>query len=130
VNSDVVIRALEVWNSRPEITEEAFAEFAHPEMVVDLSGNVLNPAVYEGFEGFKTFAESVGEAWAEFRMEPEETFEQGELVVALVRAVGKGRESGVEITADVAMVFEVRDGLVASMRVEPDREAALKLVGR
>jgi ketosteroid isomerase-like protein len=130
VNSDVVIRALEVWNSRPDVTEEAFAEFAHPELVVDLSGNVLNPAVYEGFEGFKAFAESVGEAWAEFRMEPEETFERGELVVALVRAVGKGRESGVEIAADVAMVFEVRDGLVASMRVEPDREAALKLVGR
>ena len=130
MNSDVVIRALEIWNSQPEITEEAFAQFAHPDLVVDLSGNVFNPAVYEGLEGFKRFTESVGEAWAEFRMEPEETFEQGDLVVALVRAVGKGRESGVEIAADVAMVFEMRAGLVASMRVEPDREAALKLVGR
>jgi ketosteroid isomerase-like protein len=130
VNTDVVLRALEVWNSKPEITEEAFAEFAAPGMVVDLSGNVFNPAVYEGFEGFKTFAASVGEAWAEFRMEPEEAFEQGELVVVLVRAVGKGRESGVEIASDVAIVCEVRDGLVASLRVEPDRDAARQLVGR
>jgi ketosteroid isomerase-like protein len=47
-----------------------------------------------------------------------------------VRAVGTGRGSGVEIEADVAMVFEVREGRIASMRVEPDREAALREIGR
>jgi ketosteroid isomerase-like protein len=130
VNADVVRLALERWNAQPEITQEAFAEFAQPDMLLDLRSNVLNPGTYEGFEGFRQFAEAVGEAWAQFRMEPGEVFEQGDLVVVLVRAVGTGRGSGVEIAGDVAVVCEVRGGLIATFRVEPDREAALALVGR
>jgi ketosteroid isomerase-like protein len=130
VNSDVVRHALAQWNAQAEVTEQGFSEFAQPDMVLDLTANVLNPATYEGFDGFRGFVEQVGEAWAAFRMEPQEFFEQGNLVVVLVRAVGTGRGSGVEIESDVAMVAEVRDGRIASMRVEPDREAALRLVGR
>jgi ketosteroid isomerase-like protein len=130
VNADVVRLALAVWNAAPELTEQAFLEFAHPDMVLDLTSNVLNPATYEGFDGFVRFAEQVGEAWAEFRMEPEEVFEREDVVVVLVRAVGKGRGSGVEVDDAVAMVAEVRDGRISTLRVEPDREAALRLVGR
>jgi ketosteroid isomerase-like protein len=130
VNADVVRHALAVWNAQAELTPEVFSEFAQPDMVLDLTSNVLNPATYEGFDGFVRFVESVGEAWAHFRMEPEEVFERGDVVVALVRAVGKGRGSGVEIDAPVAMVAQVRDGRIASMKVEPDREAALRLIGR
>ena len=130
MNADVVRLALAQWNAAPELTEQAFSEFAQPDMVLDLSANVLNPATYEGFDGFVRFAEQVGEAWAEFRMEPEEVFERGDVVVVLVRAVGKGRGSGVEVDDAVAMVAEVRDGLIAMMKVEPDREAALRLIGR
>ena len=130
MNADVVRLALAQWNAAPELTEQAFSEFAHPDMVLDLTSNVLNPATYEGFDGFVRFAEQVGEAWAEFRMEPEEVFERGDVVVVLVRAVGTGRGSGVQIDSPVAMVGEVRDGRIATLRVEPDREAALRLVGR
>jgi ketosteroid isomerase-like protein len=130
VSADVVRNALAQWNAQAEVTEQGFLEFAHPDMVLDLTSNVLNPATYEGFDGFRSFVEQVGEAWAEFRMEPEEFFEQGNVVVVLIRAVGKGRGSGVEIDAPVAMVAEVRDGLIASMRVEPDRDAALRLIDR
>ena len=130
MNADVVRLALAQWNAAPELTEQAFSEFAHPDMVLDLTSNVLNPATYEGFDGFRSFVDQVGEAWAEFRMEPEEIFEQGNVVVVLVRAVGTGRGSGVQIDSPVAMVGEVRDGRIATLRVEPDREAALRLVGR
>ena len=130
MNADVVRSALAQWNARPELTEEAFAEFAQPDMVLDLTSNVLNPGTFEGFEGFLRFADQVGEAWAEFRMEPEEVFERGDLVVALVRAVATGQGSGVEIDSPVAVVCEMRDGRISSMRVEPDREAALRVIGR
>ena len=130
MNADVVRLALAQWNAAPEVTEQAFSEFAHDDMVLDLTSNVLNPATYQGFDGFVRFAEQVGEAWAEFRMEPEEFFERGDVVVVLVRAVGKGRGSGVEVDDAVAMVAEVRDGRIALMKVEPDREAALRLIGR
>jgi ketosteroid isomerase-like protein len=130
VSADVVRNALAQWNAQAEVTEQGFLEFAHPDMVLDLTSNVLNPATYEGFDGFRSFVEQVGEAWAEFRMEPEEFFEQGNVVVVLVRAVGTGRGSGVEIDAPVAMVAEVRDGKIATLHVEPDREAALRLIDR
>ncbi len=130
MNADVVRLALAQWNAAPEVTEQAFSEFAHDDMVLDLTSNVLNPATYQGFDGFVRFAEQVGEAWAEFLMEPEEFFERGDVVVVLVRAVGKGRGSGVEVDDAVAMVAEVRDGRIALMKVEPDREAALRLIGR
>jgi ketosteroid isomerase-like protein len=130
VNADAVRSALEQWNARPELTEGAFAEFAQPDMVLDITSNVLNPGTFEGFEGFVRFTDQVGEVWADFRMEPEEAFERGDVVVMLVRAVGTGRESGVQIDAPVAVVCEVRDGRIASLRVEPDRETALRVVGR
>ena len=130
MNADVVRHALAQWNAATELTEQAFSEFAHPDMVLDLTSNVLNPGTYQGFDGFVRFAEQVGEAWAEFRMEPEEVFERGDVVVVLVRAVGKGRGSGVEVDDAVAVVAEVRDGRISTLRVEPDREAALRVVGR
>jgi ketosteroid isomerase-like protein len=130
VSGDVVRSALEQWNAQDELTEEAFAEFARPDMVIDITANVLNPGTFEGFDGFLRFANQVGEAWAEFRLEPEEAFEQGDLVVTLVRAVGIGHGSGVEIEAPIAVVCEMRDGRIASIRVEPDRAAALRIIGR
>jgi ketosteroid isomerase-like protein len=130
VNADVVRSALAQWNARPELTEEAFAEFGRHDMVIDITANVFNPGTFEGFEGFVRFADQVGEAWAEFRLEPDEVFEQGDLVVVLGRGVGIGHGSGVEIDAPIVVVCEMREGKIASLRVEPDREAALRLIGR
>jgi len=130
VNADVVRTALEQWNARPELTEETFAEFARPDMVIDITSNVFNPGTFEGFEGLMRFMDQIGEAWAEFRLEPEEAFERGDLVVVFVRAVGRGQGSGVEIDAASSVVCEMHDGRIASIRVEPDREAALRVIGR
>jgi ketosteroid isomerase-like protein len=130
VNADVVRHALEAWNAQEELTAERFAEFAQPDMLLDLSSNVLNPGTYRGFEEFRQFMDGVAEAWAEFRMEPGEVFEREDLVVMFIRAVGVGRGSGVEIGGDVAVVCEMRDGLIATFKVEPDRAAARALVER
>jgi ketosteroid isomerase-like protein len=130
VNADVVRNALVEWNARPALTEEAFAEFAQPDMVIDITSNVFNPGTFKGFEGFLRFMDQVGEAWAEFRLEPQEVFEQRDVVVALVRAVATGHGSGVEIDAPSAVVCEMREARIASIRVEPDREAALRVIGR
>lgn len=126
----LVREALTRWNERSALTEEAFAEFMAPDSVLDMSTNVFNPAVYEGFEGFRRFQDQVGEAWADFRMEPDEGFARGDVVVVLVRAVGTGRGSGVEIDQPVAVVARVRDGRIVRLGVQTDREAALRLVGR
>jgi ketosteroid isomerase-like protein len=130
VNADVVRNALAQWNARPELTQETFAEFARPDMVIDITSNVFNPGIFEGFDGLVRFMDQIGEAWAEFRLEPEEAFERGDRVVVFVRAVGTGQGSGVEIEASSSVVCEMRDGRIASIRVEPDRAAALRAIGR
>jgi ketosteroid isomerase-like protein len=130
VSAEVVRRVLDEWNRRGEIDEEVFREVAWPDMVLDVSANVFNPAVYEGLDGFRRWANGVGEAWDHFRMEPEELIEEGDVILALCRARAKGRESGVELDTPSALICQVRDGRIASMRVQPDREAALREIGR
>jgi ketosteroid isomerase-like protein len=130
VSVEVVRRALEEWNRQATLSEETFREVAWPDMVLDVSANVFNPAVYEGLEGMRRWAGQVHDAWEHFRMEPEELIEQGDVVLALVRAVAKGRGSGVEIDIPSALICELREGRIAAMRVQPDREAALREIGR
>jgi ketosteroid isomerase-like protein len=130
VSAEAVRRLLEEWNLRADLSEETFREVAWPDMVLDVTANVFNPAVYEGFDGLRQWADGVREAWEYFRMEPEELIEQGDVVLALVRAVARGRGSGVEIDTPSALISQVRDGRISSMRVQPDREAALREIGR
>ncbi len=40
-----------------------------------------------------------------------------------------GRESGIEVVRDLAGVYRIRDGKIASERIYLDREEALKAVG-
>lgn len=130
MSSEPVRRALDAWNRTGQLSEDLFREVAWPDAVLDVSANVFNPAVYEGYDGWQRWAAQVREAWESFRMEPEELIEQGDLVVVLARARAKGRGSGVELDTPSAMVCRLRDGRIAVMRVQPDREAALREIGR
>ena len=69
------------------------------------------------------------EAWEEFRVEPEEFIEGGDVVVAAVRYWGRGRGSGVEVTDRWFYAYRLRDGKVISWRPYSDRAEALKAVG-
>jgi ketosteroid isomerase-like protein len=71
----------------------------------------------------------IGEAWDEFRLEAEEYFAAGEGVVAFVRAVGRGRGSGVEVDFRSAWLMTLRDGRVVRARLYRDRTKALEAAG-
>jgi ketosteroid isomerase-like protein len=128
-NLDTVRAVLEAWNAPGLPGDAALRALAVPELEVDLSENVLNPATFRGFDGFRRFVAEVHEVWAEFRMEPERLFDAGDHVVAFVHALGRGRGSGLEVDGRPAMVFGLRGGKVASVRVVQDREQALRSVG-
>jgi ketosteroid isomerase-like protein len=84
--------------------------------------------------------DKVGEAWAEFlemweeyRVEAEEFLEvEGDRVLVLVRLLGRGKASGLEVgqmPTEAANVLDIRDGKVIRLALYWDRERALADVG-
>ena len=49
--------------------------------------------------------------------------------MSFYRAIGIGRESGVEVVRDLTGVYRLRDGLIVSEHVYLDREVALEAAG-
>jgi ketosteroid isomerase-like protein len=52
------------------------------------------------------------DSWDDFRMEAEETIEDGDYLFAMTRYRARGAGSGVEINDLIAHLFRFRDGLV------------------
>ena len=59
------------------------------------------------------------EVWAEVHWDIERLFEGHGVVLSFYRATGIGRQSGVEVVRDLAGVYRIRDGLIASERGLP-----------
>jgi ketosteroid isomerase-like protein len=99
------------------------------EFRLDMSDRVFNPAVYTGHDGIRRFYAEVRDVWASYIWEPEELMEAGDNVVALLRSIGRGQGSGVEVERRAAMVWTVREGRATALRFFRDRNQALKTVG-
>lgn len=67
--------------------------------------------------------------WGEFRNEPEELFDLGDLVLVTVRLTGSGLSSGLGFDRDVAYLFETKDGFAVRETMFTDRAAALEAAG-
>ena len=77
----------------------------------------------------RSFETEDSEAWEERRLEPREFAHVGDLVVVLLHEYRRGRGSGVELEADTAVVFTVRDGRIARMQGFMDQDAARNAAG-
>ena len=99
-----------------------------PEIVYDLSRRTFDPFVFRGHEGVREFVRISWEQWASRRMEPQELIDAGDKVVASVRLVGVGKQSGVETTANAAHMWTFREGKIVRLTVfqtmQEAREAA------
>ena len=67
--------------------------------------------------------------WEHWRTEPEEFLANGDHVVALVRYIGRGKGSGVEVDDPGAHVWELRDGRPVRLVIYSDRARALEEAG-
>jgi uncharacterized protein len=104
-------------------------ELLDPEVELDLTERIFNPATYSGHEGALQFWHELQEVWESWASEPTQLFDGGELVVALIRSRGRGRSSGVEVEDESANVWTVRDGKVVSYRLYREQDAALAAAG-
>ena len=123
---EIVRRAHDALNNRDV---EALLAECDPGFRLDMSDRVLNPDVYEGHDGIRRFLADVHEAWETFTWEPEDLVESGDLVLSLIRSVGRGRGSGLELDRRAAMVWAVPAERATSLTFFRDRAAAREAAG-
>jgi hypothetical protein len=106
-----------------------FPDLFVPDVRLDLSERVFNPAVYDGYEGIIRWREEVKEIWESYISEPEEFFAGEDVVVVLTREIGRGGSSGVEVDRRTALLFRLRARRVSEIRLYHDRDQAMRDAG-
>jgi ketosteroid isomerase-like protein len=86
--------------------------------------------VYRGPDGVLDWLAEFDRAWASWRVVDQvyRSAPDGR-VIALFRMVTRGRESGIEMSRDDAIVYVVRDGKIARMEYYNDQQAGLQAIG-
>jgi ketosteroid isomerase-like protein len=68
-------------------------------------------------------------AWDDFRAEPEDFIDAGDHVVVLTRATARGKGSGVDVRADTATVWTIREGKVTHLALYWNVPNAIEAAG-
>ena len=126
VRTDIVRRAHDALNRGDA---EALAALCAPDFRLDMSDRVFNPEVYSGHEGIQRFVAEVQEVWETFTWEPVGVKEAGDVVLALVHSVGRGRGSGLEIDRNSAMLWWIPDDTLLGLTFYRDSSAARQAAG-
>jgi ketosteroid isomerase-like protein len=85
--------------------------------------------VYRGHGGLRSLFGGLHEVWGEIEYDYEELIDAGEHVVAVVTRHARGRASGVDVEAPLALLWTVREGKVVKVVWFATREEALEAAG-
>jgi ketosteroid isomerase-like protein len=99
------------------------------EWVPRLRGQVEGAQIYQGHEGLRRYWEEDEAVWDDFLMQPQDFRQMGDEVIAICTCTARGRESGAEITAPLALRLKVRDGKISLGQSYLDVEEALGSLG-
>jgi len=118
-NVEMVRRIYEGWSRGDFSNAEFFDEDIEFDMV-----DWPHPAKSRGVAAMaETWRTSLG-AWEDFRSIPTEFVDCGRNVLVLNHIQARGRESGVEVSADTASVFTFEAGKIARLALQWDVDAA------
>jgi ketosteroid isomerase-like protein len=123
-NVELVETALAAWN-RGEL-ERFGAHVAEDIVWLEVTGWVENEGQeVRGREVLLRNHQRLLDAWETYRLELQETYAVDDRVIAVVREVGRGRASGVEVDGLWGYVITVSDGKLARVEAYRDPEKAL-----
>ena len=107
---------------------EAVMEFLTEDVEVFSSPELANPGTFHGHDGYLNWIGPWAEAWQDLEMDVKEIVSVGDRhVIAEVHQTGQGR-AGIEVSMDVAFLFDVTDdGLASFVALLPNREQAVQL---
>jgi ketosteroid isomerase-like protein len=122
-----VVEGWECYNRRDFDAMEAHYQ---PDAVLDVSRVYLDERPRRGRTEMRVYWEQVWEISAGLRMEPVEVLDLGSGRYLVVMRYGqRGKRSGADVERDVALIYTLREGLVARVDMYADRHAALEAVG-
>ena len=127
-NIELLRAGYDAWN-RGDL--QSVLDGLHPEVEWEENPDALPgmDRVYRGHAGFLKRQRDAFDVWEWFRVEEQEFIDAGEHVVVLVRAIGKGSHSGIEVEMRLYDVFTFRDGKITRHRLYGNRAEALEAVG-
>jgi ketosteroid isomerase-like protein len=85
-------------------------ELLHPEIEWHEPAPSPDAGTHRGRESFERFLRGWLESFEDFRVEPEQIVERGDVLIAVVRQSGKGRASGVGVDTRLAHLWSVEAG--------------------
>jgi ketosteroid isomerase-like protein len=85
--------------------------------------------VYRGHGGLRNLFGGLHEVWGKIEYDYEELIDAGEHVVAVVTRHARGKASGVDVEAPLAVLWTVREGKVVKVVWFSTREDALEAAG-
>jgi ketosteroid isomerase-like protein len=130
-----------VAESNREIMERAYEHFeagggltpglAGPGFVWDMTNFAGWPEQprYEGAGGAERFLADWAAAFDDWRIELESLYEQGEMVVAVLRQHGRAKSTGLTVEMTFAQLWTMRDGQYLRMEMYSDTAEALAAAG-
>jgi ketosteroid isomerase-like protein len=93
-------------------------------------GGLEEGRLARGIDQYRHVDDEDLEAWDERRFEAEDFVDAGDCVVILQREYRRGKGSGVEVEAEIAILADLRDGRVARIQGYMDRGEAIEAARR
>jgi ketosteroid isomerase-like protein len=122
---------LEILREALAILEERFdtdalVGYYHPDINYRaVEGAPDDIGEFTGHEAMRTYHQQWVDTFDNFRVESQELIDHGDVVIAVLRLVGRMRGSEAEVDLRFAIVYELRDGLIYKAREYWTKEEAL-----
>ena len=125
---ELLRRGYGAWNTGDV---DRVVELMDPDVVLfPVLGDVVAADSFHGRDGVRQWYQSIHDALDDFRAELREIVDAGAgRYVALLRASGRGKASGAEVSLDMAHVVTVRDRLLTRLEGYQSWEEALRAAG-
>ena len=123
---EIVKRLVDAFNKRDV---DAFAEITTPDFEWTTSMTAVEGEIFWGREGIETYFGRMKDAWDEFLALADSYRDLGDRVLWLGRLEGRGRSSGVPVSAPLDILYDLRDGKISRMHSYLDHGEALRAAG-
>jgi hypothetical protein len=100
-----------------------------PDIRIDASHRVFNPAVYDGIAGVHASIAETYDSWQDFDPVTDRLIDLGDRVLAIQTISGRGRTTDLEVRGTGALILSVSGAQIERIEIYADVDEALRAVG-